>query len=366
MHSTLAESVDVLLGAGAEAPALQHLIAPAAVLELKKLAANLAPILRGGFECRLAANTPQVDLQQCVVPDESELTLLREHIAAVTGAGGVSPHPGWSQLQDFLAQWCEPLSPLHNSIPEIWLEFDINSPSVILPVPAIFFGLPQDVSPAVEPYPIAAKALDLLLGELGWCAWRDNLYRCFAACPDGVFVSHIGVMLSRKAPALRVNVKRLLPDSLVPYLQQIGWEGETDEVGSLMEQLLAFADRITVCLDVGERIYPQIGLECILLKQPQSEPRWTAFLKYLVDGGLCAPAKAEALLNWPGQTNPAGAPAPWPGELIAASLLQPPNCFSVFERRLSHIKIVWQPQRRLEAKAYLWFQHQWLSVERKR
>jgi hypothetical protein len=218
----------------------------------------------------------------------------------------------------------------------------------------------------VQRHPIAAKALDLLLGESGWCEWRDNLYRCFAACPNGVFVSHIGVMLSRKAPALRVNVKRLLPDSLVPYLQQIGWEGETAEVGALMRQLLAFADRITVCLDVGKRIYPQIGLECILLKQPQSEPRWTAFVNYLVEGGLCAPAKGEALLNWPGQTNPASAPAPWPGELIVASLLQPQNGFSVFERRLSHIKIVWQPQCRLEAKAYLWFQHNWLSVERKR
>ncbi|MDB9373320.1 hypothetical protein PN464_08050, partial [Nodularia sphaerocarpa CS-585] len=234
-----------------------------------------------------------------------------------------------------------------------------------LPLPAIFFGLPQEVSPAVETYGIAVKSLNLLLGNLGWSGWQDNLYRCFAACPDGVFVSHIGVMLSRNSRALRVNVKRLQPNLLIPYLQQIGWQGETVKVAELMAELFALVDRITVCLDVGDQIYPQIGLECIFLNQPDSESRWAIFLDNLVARGLCEVQKREALLNWPGQINPLNSPAPWPHNLIAASVLQPRERFTVFERRLSHIKIVSQPQSTVLAKAYLWFQHQWLSGESK-
>lgn len=171
MHLTLAESIDVLL------PNLvPKLVAPDRVLGLKVLADNLAPILRGGFECRLSTDVSQVDFQQCIVPDESELTLLQEQISAVTSGDGALTDAGWLQLQDFFAQWQLCLK----SIPEIWLEFDVNNSSVFLPLPAIFFGLPQEVSLAIETHAIAAKSLNILLGYSGWHEWQDNLgnYTC--------------------------------------------------------------------------------------------------------------------------------------------------------------------------------------------
>ncbi|MBE9198374.1 MULTISPECIES: hypothetical protein [unclassified Nodularia (in: cyanobacteria)] len=410
MYSTLVESLDVLLGTGIKSPSLEHLIGQDAALSLKALAGNLAPIFQGGFECRLSANATQVDLQQCIVCNEQELDLLQEFMEVAISTCEETAYPEWLRLRDFLAEWRSCLE----SIPEIWLEFDVDKnygtppptpprqrggeitqgfgdqnlgnllpishsqgggeikqgfvsiqpdliSSFVLPLPAIFFGLPQEVSPSVETYGIAAQSLNLLLGDLGWSGWEDNLYRCFAACPDGAFVSHIGVMLSRNSPALRVNVKRLQPHFLIPYLQQIGWQGDTVKVAELMEELFALVDRITVCLDVGDQIYPQIGLECIFLNQPDSESRWAIFLDYLVERGLCEVQKREALLNWPGQINPLNSPAPWPHNLIAASVLQQRERFTVFERRLSHIKIVSQSQSPLVAKAYLWFQHQWLS-----
>lgn len=356
MHSTLTESLDVLL------PNLEPtLVTPDAILSLKALAGNLAPILRGGFECRLFEDAPEVDLQQCIVGEENELVLLRELIATAISEGGETAHVGWFRLNDFLAEWLSSSSPGANRITEIWLEFDIDKSQARVPIPAIFFGLQQDVSPATQTYALATKSLDLLLGDLGWCDWQDNLYRCFKSCPDGVFISHIGVMLSRNAPALRVNVKRLQPQLLIPYLQEIGWQHEIDELEALMKQLFGLVDRITVCLDVGKQIYPQIGLECIFLNQPDSESRWNTFFNYLVEQGLCEPEKRDALLKWPGFTNPINAQAPWPNNLIVDSLLQPRERFSVFERRLSHIKISWRKQRPLLAKAYLWFEHQWLS-----
>jgi hypothetical protein len=57
-----------------------------------------------------------------------------------------------------------------------------------------------------------------------------------------------------------------------------------------------------------------------------------------------------------------GYQAHWPKQLIVDSILAPKECFTVFDRRLSHIKVAWQPQRQLEAKAYLWFEHRWLRI----
>ncbi|MDJ1168789.1 hypothetical protein PMG71_05070 [Roseofilum sp. BLCC_M154] len=351
MHSPLTESIDILL------PHLvPKLVAPDAIWGLKALTDNLAPILRGGFECRLSSDTSQVDFQQCIIRDESQLKSLQQAMAIATGQS-IPTDARWSQLQNFLAQW--ELS-LHE-IPEIWLEYDRDNSSDFLPLPAIFVGFPQEKNPTVDTYAIATKSLNLLLDCSVWHKWQDNLERCFRACPHGVFVSHIGVMLSRNSPALRVNVKHLQPDALVDYLQEIGWQQDTQELQALMKQLLEFVDLLTVCLDVGQLIYPQIGLECILHGQPPHESRWAMLLDFLVKRGLCLPEKQEALLTWPGQTTPVNAQASWPSQLIVASLLQSKECFTLFDRRLSHLKLVYRPQSPLEAKAYLWFEHKFVS-----
>ncbi|MCB0188929.1 MAG: hypothetical protein KDE31_31885, partial [Caldilineaceae bacterium] len=93
--------------------------------------------------------------------------------------------------------------------------------------------------------------------------------------------------------------------------------------------------------------------------QPPQEQRWQAFLTYLVEHGLCTPEKCDALLAWSGESNPTTATTPWPASLIAAELVQPVHQFSSFERRLSHIKVVYRPGQPAAAKGYLWFNHRW-------
>ncbi len=242
------------------------------------------------------------------------------------------------------------------------MEYD-NKDSRPHPIPSVFIGLPQKVSPSAETYgKITEPSLDRLLGS-DWQVCKGNLYPCFVHCPDDAFIGNIGVMLSRNSRSLRVNVKRLQPDSLISYLQRLGWRGETNELKALMAQLFAFSDLITVCLDIGREIHSKIGFECIVRGQHPPGYHWGAFLDYLVAKGLCEPRKRAALLDWPGHTSPVNAEAPWPGHLIADSLLKPKDHFTIFNRELSHIKVVWQPQQALEAKAYLWYQHRWLTVK---
>lgn len=70
--------------------------------------------------------------------------------------------------------------------------------------------------------------------------------------------------MSRSSRALRVNVKRLGPDSLIPYLQRLGWREEAGEPRALLAELAGFFDEITVCLDLDREVGPQIGFECVV------------------------------------------------------------------------------------------------------
>lgn len=360
--TALSESLDLLL------PKLATLGSAEAKRQLQTLASQLSPILRGVFECRLVGNTAPIDLQQCLSREAPELiTALQSYIAAVAAAPPkLTEQPLWQRLQAFLQVWPTQFP----SINEVWLEYDVDTRSYggpALPLPAIFIGLPHRVTPATITYPTAAAALNLLLGDQ-WRPWQAAVEQCFKACPPGAFISHIGLMLSRETPVLRVNVKRLKPQLLENYLQQVGWPEATDIVSELMQTLTNQVNGVVVCLDVGCQVYPKLGLECMVRSQDkhsQALSSWDTFLSYLVEQHLCDANKKEALLNWHEIVNPTNAQAPWPSHLIAESLLRPKSDFSQFNCKISHTKITWQPQQRLEAKAYLWFEHLWLSKERK-
>src|SRR5438105_932352 len=164
-------------------------------------------------------------------------------------------------------------------------------------------------------------------------------------------------MLARQVDALRVNVKGLAASGIPPYLESMGWRRATRRLKALLADLNALVDQLTLCVDVGTAILPRIGLECFLAGQPQHNPRWQDWFDYLVARGWCTPAKREALLRWPGITTPFNATESWPSDLLIESLSRDAEDFRVFNRRIMHVKIAYEPGRRPRAKAYLWFNH---------
>ncbi|PHM06458.1 hypothetical protein CK516_33395 [Nostoc sp. 'Peltigera malacea cyanobiont' DB3992] len=176
---------------------------------------------------------------------------------------------------------------------------------------------------------------------------------CFTSVLTPAYISHVGIMLSREVETLRINVSQLPVYQIGSYLQQIGYTQATDEIEILVNHLLDTFDYVRLCLDVGTKIYPQIGLECYFEQQSGLDPRWSPFLNDLVAKGLCTPEKRDALIAWVGYTTPSTSKEPWASHLIAESLLQPPDSLSVLQRGLSHIKITYKPQYPLEAK-HIW------------
>ncbi len=328
------------------------------------LVRRLPPVHAGGFECRLGAGNPRVDFQQRILAINDEPRILKNHIAgSMLGSSEV-----WHRIGQFCEQWMKPTTQLHRSVICVWLEFDHQNRPSAIPAPSVFLSfkhaLQQGRTPE-EMLVIIESSLNLLAGIRIAGPLEANLRRCIEAIPSGAAVGDLGVMLSRRTDAVRLNVANITPGEINPYLDRIGWTGAITSGETAIACLKDFTDRVSLCLDVGSRIYPGFGLEGFLYSQPEKEPRWMSILDDLVDRGLCAPDKREALLTWPGFTDPTKCEFPWPGNLIIQSLLRKPDRFIAISRQLSHVKIVCTPAHPPKAKGYFGFTYQWLQPEGK-
>jgi hypothetical protein len=328
-----------------------------ALSRLQKVAKLSLPTPRAGFEICLDRENDQLDLQLGVSSQDNEPKLLAEYITALNSSPHELERYSWSRLHKFCEAWSDSNSCFHSTISEIWLEFDINESTQLL-IPSIFIGISRDITDLEQAFNVTKLAIEMLWNKSINDNLYSNLHRCFANCKTPARISYVGIMLSRQIEALRINVSSLSPNQITFYLQEIGYSESTNEIETLVLQLLDIVDDVRVCLDIGAAVYPQVGLECSFRQQHGLEPLWFTLLDYLVERGLCTPEKREGLLSWPGHITPVFSSLSWSTHLTPESLVQPLN---ILERGLSHIKITHKPQRPLEAKAYLGFVHQSLG-----
>ena len=352
-------SFDSLLGV-LESRTPRGLVAPDAWKMIRQTAGRLAPVYRGGLECRLRPGSRRVDLHQCILQDAEEPRRLIEHIEQAGWAG----NPTWMQILRFCRQWRRPTSSLHRNVAEIWLEFDILQKKRAAPEPSIFLQLRPPPSGSCIREDLIADLLAAMApvaphGALQ--SMQHAISRCATVCPTGARISHIGLMLARNQNFIRVNFKDLSARQWPQVLQEIDWPGS---VSRLSEQTAPLMDRLAqmvLCLDVGRQTAPGVGLECMVHQGPDRENAWADLLDALVESGMCAPEKRNAILDWEKPVKPPDAPLHWPEDLIAESLLRGPDRFSVISQAINHMKIRYHPSRPPAAKAYLWFGHLWVE-----
>lgn len=323
------------------------LVSSKALSHIQHLAQILPPSSMAGFECRLGANQSGVDFQvrlPCLDQNLPERFLTA---------------PAWQFLQDFYQNWASPNSSLHQEIENIGLEFDVNGQLPQVPIPCIFLEFnPETVIDAeglMQMVKLLNQRISLLL--------ESNLRLCADSLPTGATIRHLGAMLSRQANAVRVNVKGICPEQSSDYLTEIGWSDPTNTFFTLTSTLSKFVDYILLSFDVGDTVLPRVGLECFLNNQTYDEPRWQLFLDYLVEGGLCTSAKRNAFLAWPGLSQKSSIPDLWPSNISFGDRFLGSRAFSIFWRKVSHIKLVYQPGIPLEAKGYLAFGHGWFAPD---
>jgi len=321
---------------------IDPLFQPAAVARVRSVAAHLPGSCAGVLETRLAPGPSAVDLS---------LRLL-EPAQARSLAEWISP----PHLGNFFRRWSDPLGPFR-SLCGVWLEFDLFD----------LFGLDGDaqgvpvptVCAKLLPETAADWVLDGLLPALHGrpleADQRICAARCLDAIPPSASLLYAFSLLSRgRGDAIRLEISGLDAEGIVDYLRRVapafaGWVAAGAE-------LFAGVERLHLSLDISggaERadeaggLLPRIGIEGSFPRLPRREPGWRELFDRLVDRGLCAAEKREAALAWPGYDSFWTAPERWPAVPQAAA--------EVCVRSLSHVKIVYRPDREPEAKVYLMF-----------
>jgi hypothetical protein len=319
------------------------LVSEPAMSAIAALAGNLPPCPLAGFECRLGRNQPIVDFQVQVPRRRFRLT------------GELAQSPAWRSLLPFWEEWFDESATLHQIVSATGLEFDLGGAAAT--GPAIFVALREaGASPALLAA-IVARFVDgasVARAE----AW---LHACVQALPAGASIQFIGAMRSRAGSAVRVNVVGLPAGEIPGYLSAAGWPHPVAPLLPIVTALGGLADDFALCLDITDRLLPRIGIECILREQPLHEARWRQQLAYLTDLDACTQDKARALLTWTGDILEPRARGPWPANLFWGDRLLGARAVSTLYRYLSHTKVIYQPERPVEAKAYLGFCHQWLD-----
>lgn len=371
MTDSLADSLRVI------SPYVEpQLISPEALSHISEIAGLLPaiPIVsEAGFECRLGVAAPRADFLLSFKTSNSGREILAGRGSIATLPEVVFTNPVWNTIRNFCAHWAEPASPLYKNVTDVWLEFDVDGSPPAVPEPSFFFG-PKDLqsvnSDALLPEVpdrnyqwVTEVALKALLDSSLPSQFKRNLLVCFNLLPKGAQVFQIGVMLSRQVESsvVRLCVRDIPKEQILEYLINIGWAGSGSELNSTITTLSRFVDTIRLNFAVGNTILSKIGFECYFERKPVHEPRLKLFLDYLVARQLCTPDKRDALLAWPGYSHEKSNQELWPSDLARTSSFLDSRKFSTFIRLLHHIKIVYQPNSPLEAKAYLWFGHNWIS-----
>jgi hypothetical protein len=336
----------------------RQLVSATSILHAKQIATLLPKATSSYYwECRFAANAPQVDFLTCVAASDGGRGILADQQPSAGLPSFFLETPLWNQAQDFFRQWADPTSVLHEYVPLIWLEFDqVDGPVPEVPLPSFSFCLDplyaerrswaQYVN-ARDPQKrrqVAEKGLQLLFGCPLSPQRKKALLVCFDSLPVGGRIIHISAMVTRQPVVVKVYGS-VPKDQLLAYLTQIGWPGSIPE---LTDILTTFCTPKTVennrfiDLTVGEAVLPRLGIafsQQQIANVPDRDPTRQILLEQCVQAGLCTPEKRDALFTWPGSFRALFDGESWPTRF----------------RKWLDIKIVYQPDLSLEAKGYLGF-----------
>lgn len=312
-----------------------------------------------GFECHLGDKNPRADWAFAISgvgPDRQVFTQL---LSEGNFPEALLKTSEWKRISDFAKVWADNDSDLTDKIQCFWLEFDIPEEQDGMPIPSVFFGPTKEYTYLQEKNISEFKwltetAIPLLKGKEVPLQVKQKINDCLLNMPENTSLFQIGTMLSRENQMVRLHVNKIKPGQIIPYLKQIGYNEIDDDLETLIEEIKDKADRFVLSFDVTENgIGPRIGIELSYSSDLfQEEKRWDNLLDYLVEKGICLKEKREALLNYTGaEENQDFSGAVLKPVSTSADYLDKINK-STIVRYINHVKIVYNPNKKLEAKAY--------------
>jgi hypothetical protein len=311
-----------------------------------------------GFESRLNSPKAQADYLFAVSSRGGE----REKLATLIRNGPLpdtfSTNPEWRTVCNFILEWANPESSIYNNVLGLWFEFDMAENLLETPAPCIFIHtIPLRMSDGEGKeglFWLTEKAFPLLTGKTISDNIKTKIYETIQQLPKDAFIMDAGIMLSRQTPGVRLIATRISPSDIIPYLTRIGWSEEDEQLSQLLTELEQQVSRIVLHITVTENgIDQKIGLECSFSPDRYHlETRWSSFFDYLIKKGLCLSEKKEALLQFMGVEQED------PNKEFTTDVYKPSvkinsvGFSSALVRFISHVKLVYEPNHILLAKAY--------------
>ncbi len=320
------------------APALPSaLVSEGALARLQEAAAALSFVAEGGFECRLGPDQKVIDFQVCLSARQAALGVLSDSPAGQRARD----LPAWAPILRWMQAWAS--STFSSEVACVWLEFDLHAPPP--EAPGVFFFSPTQGASLQG----LLASLEQLTGAPLPASQVAAALRCQRAL-RGRDVASLGLTLGRAEQALALTLPGLSVEQASELLLEIEWPGDHAHAIAVARRFAPFADRLCLMLPIGTDLWPRVGIELYLDKNPAEG--WPRLLGELVQEGLCAADKGAGMLAWPGSSSP----LPESGLARLAALIGAPNPRPI-ERRINHVKLTCSPGQSTEAKGYLAFRH---------
>jgi hypothetical protein len=323
------------------------LLAPGLAQALSRSVARLPAELSDWeyLECWLGADAPRMDVILGVSDTGRRILADREPAIPLTLA---NESRTWAGLRALARAWDS--APFADAIQRIWLELDLGGcegdPIV---APGVFLDFSEEsCHPPERLLDVLGQSIAILTGAPLEGATHRVLRHALEHLPAGAFAPFFGLFPGRPGAGLRVCIAGLRPIELPPYLADIGWPGEPDELRALLEEIAALPggapEPLLLHLDFAPALRPRIGLELVFQREPQVRGgfREASFLAWLERLGLLTPDSAVALQAWPGVSVEHFPHELWP---------------SLLHRLLNHVKLLIEPGLPPRAKAYLACHH---------
>ncbi|MEM1111414.1 MAG: hypothetical protein AAGI11_05850 [Pseudomonadota bacterium] len=325
---------------GMPAPrSLLDFAAQAAVLEASESLPCIAEVL---LECRLQSKRQQVDLSQ---------RLLREQLPQWQRAWALSRprFHGSEEISNLIERWARD-EQWYRLLKGIWLEFDLAGVDA---APAVFFDI--DRSDYDQPERVIAwmsQCANLLGIAADVKVALFEALRCSALPACSAQPSYIGLMLSRQPASLRVQFSGLRPNQVLALLESVPYLYPVNAIDKAVSLLMNFYDRVVLCVDFAPTLQARVGLEAFSASLVPGA-RLADMIVALEDASLCTREKKAELLALPYYASPSLENLNWPEDFVLESLLGPEEEVMQIDCRLNHLKLVCNPDKPLEAKAYL-------------
>ena len=331
------------------------LVTPAAQRDLTQCARDIPGETTAffGFECPLDENQPTADLLFCGTQEEGHVALLATQSQSAGFPEYLLRVPAWQQIRDFCTVWENSHSPLHGKLINCWLEFDVAGSDYPWS-PSFFFGLPP-LLPGMraESDLTVREALTQLAPSSLASARGKQLDTVLDRLPETAYAFQIGVMLSRSVEAIRVCIRGMTTEELVPYLERIEWPGNVSDLQAVIQRYGPLCERVDLDIDVGSRIGHKVGLEFSFGRDASTITRMEQFLSCCVEDQLTSSLKADALMGYNGYIKQGLDASRWPKPLVEQARAASAEACNYLLLWIHHIKLVCQQDTPLSGKAYL-------------